>query len=1103
MDLVDRRRLFCVACLVVLPGLTAWEGAACAREKAEGRPQATIQYQCTTLRAAIEDLIDTYGTRYPSGAKCLKQLDALEAAVQAESRPAAAPGLKSLRTQLEQLRREALLANPLLEFDKVLLLKRKSLRDMPFMPGGKIKVPNVPGADLGFPSNHECNSSLPRQGYDNEIAILSLARPQAPLATVYRPAADVYVGEMDLDWDARRLLFTQSDKAGWKIWEIGADGLGRRQVSQTPADVDCFDACYLPSGRIVFGSTAPWQAVPCWHGLKLITNLYTMNADGSGMCQVCFDQDHDLHPVILNDGRVLFQRWDYTGINHIFLRELMTMNPDGTDQRAVYGINSWYPNALYFPRPLPGDSNRVVCILSGYHGVHKMGQLVLVDTDKGWYEADGIVKRISGRGDPINPIVRDQLVDKDWPKFLHPYPLSDKYFLVACWPDAKSRWGIYLADVFDNLVLLREEPGYALLEPVPILPRPKPPVIMDKVDVRRTDGVVYLHNVYSGAGLAGVPQGLVRSLRVIAYDFGYPGLAGPDLVGWGGPWEVMRILGTVPLEEDGSVMFRVPANTPIAVQALDAQGRAVQLMRSWFTVRPGETLSCVGCHETPADVTPSRRALAAVRDVREVQPWRGPARGFDFAREVQPVLNKYCVACHDGRPGRPDLRSREQVPEYQGRRLSKLGVDRMHPKMLADTSGLVKYTPAYEALIPYIRRVGIEDDVHMLVPGEYHVDTSELIQMLRKGHQGVRLDPEAWDRLTTWIDLNGPCHGTWGEVYPISDGAHQRRMELRKAYGGPPEDPEDIPDRVPYDETPVQAQPLPEPNPSHLTAESSPPAGQLQEKTVELAAGVTMRLVRIPAGSFVMGDAKGEPDEAPLARVQIDEPFWMGACEVTNEQFRLFDPRHDSGYYQKRHARSDDEGLSLNEPGQPVVRVSWEQALAFCRWLSQRTGLRFSLPTEAQWEYACRAGTVTPLYYGDVGTDFSAWANLGDRSFGDPETGKYSNQTGGLEHLVLEGAALSDRRFTDGFVVTAPQRRGASGPVGRFRPNAWGLYDMHGDAAEWTDTTYAHGDEQGRKVVRGGSFFDRPAHARSGFRLAYPPWQRVFNVGFRVVCRGE
>ena len=113
--------------------------------------------------------------------------------------------------------------------------------------------------------------------------------------------------------------------------------------------------------------------------------------------------------------------------------------------------------------------------------------------------------------------------------------------------------------------------------------------------------------------------------------------------------------------------------------------------------------------------------------------------------------------------------------------------------MRADTQGILKYTPAYDALLPYLRRVGIEDDVSLLTPGEYHADTSPLIQMLRKGHQGVQLDAESWDRLVTWIDLNAPCHGTWGEVYPIPDGAHERRMALRRQFGGPKEDPEEIP----------------------------------------------------------------------------------------------------------------------------------------------------------------------------------------------------------------------------------------------------------------------------------------------------------------------
>ena len=1043
------------------------------------------------LRLAITDLMQTFGPTYADGPKYLARLDAIE---KDTGRPAAARDGEFLRLQAE-----ALLANPLLDFDRLLVVKRRCRNPK----------------DPGFPTNHECNASLPRTGYDNEIAVLSPLGPGGRLQTLYRPDDGGYVGETDLHWDAQRLLFSKSDATNWKICEVRPDGAGLRQVSRMPDDVDVFDACYLPDGRILFGSTASYQSVPCWHGQKRVSNLYVMNADGSGVRQRCFDQDHDFHPCVLGDGQVVYHRWDYTGIAHVFLRELMVMNPDGTGQRALYGSNSWFPNALYFPRPVPGLPDRLVCILSGYHGVNRMGRLVLLDTARGWYTTDGIVQEIPYRNRPIQPVVRDNLVDNDWPKFLHPWPLGDpgrpetcgKYFLVACWPDAKRGWGIYLADVFDNLVLVREETGWALLEPVPIQKRPLPPALPERADPGRSDGLVYLHNIYAGPGLAGVPRGTVKRLRILAYHFACRGLGGPDKVGYGGPWEVMRILGTVPVEADGSALFRVPADTPVAVQALDADGKAVQWMRSWFTLMPGETQSCVGCHERTGDVAGPQVAAALARPSADLSPWRGPPRGFGFGREVQPVLDRYCVGCHDGtQQARPDLRPAGAVKDYKGRPISDLAVGRLHPRILQDTGGVLKYTPAYDALIPYVRRVGIEDDVSLLLPGEYHADTSPLVQMLRKGHQGVHLDAEAWDRLVTWIDLNAPCHGTWGEVYPIPDGAYERRLALRRQYGGPTEDPEVIPNLPRAAAAPVTPGPLPEavavqaagwPFGAEAARERQAAAGP-RDKTVDLGDGVTMKLVRIPPGEFVMGDPAGEPDERPLARVVMPRAFWMGACELSNGQFRRFDPSHDPRYYAKRHARADDQGLPLDGPDQPAVRVSWDQAMAFCRWLSGKTGRRFTLPTEAQWEYACRAGTATPLSYGGTDADFSPWANVGDKAFG---TGRQA--TGGVEHLVREGADLADLRYDDGAVVTAP--------VGRCRPNAWGLFDMHGNAAEWTRTTYRpypyrDGDDpsaleaDGRKVVRGGSFFDPPARCRSAFRLAYPPWQRIFNVGFRVVC---
>jgi len=268
------------------------------------------------------------------------------------------------------------------------------------------------------------------------------------------------------------------------------------------------------------------------------------------------------------------------------------------------------------------------------------------------------------------------------------------------------------------------------------------------------------------------------------------------------------------------------------------------------------------------------------------------------------------------------------------------------------------------------------------------------------------------------------------------------------------------------------------------------PADVGRKKEISLGDGVTLSLVLVPAGDFVPAGTTPGGEEA--TRVTVRKPFWMGACEVSNEQYRRFRPDHDPKYYTRRHAASDDQGLPLNGPRQPVVRVSWDDAMAFCEWLSARTGLRFTLPTEAQGEWACRAGQTTAFSFGEKQTGFSRWANLADAAFsrGLMKDGKQS--TGGLDHLVLEGAALSDTTANDGAVVTAP--------VGSYSPNAWGLYDLHGNAAEWTRSDAAG---SGRKIVRGGSFFDPPRRADSTFRIDYPHWQRVFNTGFRVGCEGE
>ncbi len=1097
----------------------------------DGRPLAAApkpavsESEWHALELAIRDLIETFSDRYPRGPDFWKRLETLRKE----------PDSVEIARQFGQLRTEALLANPLLDFARLILVRRGA-------------------GQLGLPMNYLSNSSLPQTGYDNQIAVLSPVRPEGKLTTLYRPEGGRFVGDVDLHYDAQRLLFSMPGTNGrWQVCEIHADGSGLRELPLIrQPDVDNYDACYLPDGRIIFASTACFTGVPCVNGTGHVCNLYLLATNGS-IRQLTVEQDHDWCPTVLNNGRVLYLRWEYTDLPHAFSRILFHMNPDGTDQKEYYGSNSYWPASMFYARPIPNHPTKVVAVVGGHHELPRMGDLVIFDPALGRFEADGAVQRIPGHGRKVEPIVSDLPIAQRWPKFLHPYPLSDKYFLVSCQPAADAQWGIYLVDVFDNFVLLHEEPGYAMLEPIPLRKVPRPPIIADKVDTRRNDAQVFVADVYRGDGLRGVPRGTIKSLRVIGYQFAFQGMgAEPYSVGLDGPWDPKRVLGTVPVAEDGSAFFRVPAYTPFAVQPLDAEGKAVQLMRSWITAMPGEVVSCVGCHEKQNTTPPMPQTIAFGRPASELQPWHGPPRGFSFRREVQPVLDRYCLGCHDGKTrgddrAIPDFTAGSPVPMLENKAPINLGS---------------RFSLSYYQLRRFVRTPTKEGDMHLLMPWEYHADTTRLVQMLAKGHHGVALDAEAWDRLITWIDLNAPFYGSWteirgGEIGPEVEHQRQRRREMRRLYAGMDDDPEvvdttspavilprqesrsDNPVRLPRpvgQDCPtyrriffagvivrpessgcVYSGPLPpggggsgrggriearatfeSPSPQPSPARGEGDRGML---SVPLAPGITLDMAPIPAGAFVMGQPDGCPDEQPACPVKVEKPFWMGRCEVTNEQYALFDPAHDSRFEPGDFIQFSpgERGWTVSRPRQPVVRVSWNQALAFCRWLSQKTGRSFRLPTEAQWEYACRAGTATPLWYGARRRVISPRSptspmpaiRRSTRSVGP--AGPRSFRPGGRPLRAMTTAAVSPR------------------PWAAISPIRGDCFDMHGNAAEWTRSEYRpypyHEDDGrnrivagGRKVVRGGSWYDRPERGRSAFRQVYRADQPVYDVGFRVIC---
>jgi hypothetical protein len=444
---------------------------------------ASLTARVPAIRRAVEDQRDTWRDAYPLAAAHLARIDAIAGEATAlrqrifDTTGDPLQELLAKQAEIEQAAADILLANPILRFEKLLVVK----------------------GNPGFNTNWGGPNRL-----GQEICVLSPVRPDGQLTTIYRGS----VSDMDLHWDAQRLLFSD----GKAVWEMQVDGSGLRQVSASDPPVTHYDACYLPDGRILCVSNACEQAVPCTGGAD-VGNLHVMDADGANERRLTFDQDHNWNPTIMHDGRVLYTRWEYTDSPHYFSRLLFRMNPDGSGQMEYYGSNSYWPNAMYWPRPIPGHPTMVSCVVSGHHGVSRSGELVLLDPAKGRHEAAGAVQKIPGWGKPVEAITMDQLVLDSWPKFAAPWPLAEtgthrgagKYFLVSVQKDAMSAWDLCLVDIFDNITPILKG-GY--ITPIPLEPRPQPPIIPSQVDVATNEATVYVADVYQGPGLKDFPARL-------------------------------------------------------------------------------------------------------------------------------------------------------------------------------------------------------------------------------------------------------------------------------------------------------------------------------------------------------------------------------------------------------------------------------------------------------------------------------------------------------------------------------------------------------------------------------------------------------------------
>lgn len=684
---------------------------------------------------------------------------------QAEQLPAdAAPDVaRQLYFQTQEQIRDLTLQNPLLDFDAILFVKRRPtlfphVSDQHYgwwsQPGGGIYVlrefrggePTLECLTSDWPAGSFLG---PDVSYDGRQVLFAYCRHYPDLADV-------------ADKTAKENL---PEDSFYHVYEMNLDDGRVRQL--TRGRYDDFDARYLPNGRIVLLSTrkgtalqagkhsalatvaetCPDSYVRCGggnHRPVAVFTLHTMDAEGKDWCAISAFENFEWTPAVAPDGRILYARWDYIDRFNGHFFSLWSKNPDGTNPQLVYGNYTVRPQCVFQARPVPG-SHQLLFTATAHHSITG-GSLALLDRTRG-IEFERPLTRLT-------PEVCFPETE-GWPKsyYVDPWPLSEQCFLTA-WSDRPlpphtlmkpedprnppNACGIYLYDAFGNLTLLHRDPEISSVWPVPIAPRAVPRTIPDAIDwAGPQEGAFLVQDVYQG--LDGVPRGSVHRLRII----GVPPKVQPQMnqpnLGVSAEDPGKFVLGTVPVEADGSALFRVPSGVSVLFQALDREGLAIQTMRSLTYVQPGQTLGCVGCHEhRDSAPLPARMPLAALREPAPLTPEPEGSWPLRFDQLVQPVLERHCVSCHQ--PGVEDA--------------------------VAAAFDLRPAT-AYQQLIEYadgdLRKLAFERDRSF--PGQMPAQNSKLYRLLtaEPGHYDVRLPEEDRLRLVVWMDTYAQRSGSFSE----------------------------------------------------------------------------------------------------------------------------------------------------------------------------------------------------------------------------------------------------------------------------------------------------------------------------------------------------
>jgi len=558
------------------------------------------------------------------------------------------------------------------------------------------------------------------------------------------------VRDPQVHYDGRTILFAYrpSGTEYYHLYEILADGTGLRQLTSGP--FDDIEPAYLPDGGIVFVSSRCKRWVNCW--TTQVAVLHRCDGDGGNVRPISSNNEHDNTPWPLPDGRILYTRWEYVDRSQVDYHHLWAINPDGTGQTVFFG-NQHPGEVMIDAKPVPGSDKIITCFSPGHGQTEHEGAVVLVDP----------------RGGPDTPEAARYLTrSRD---FRDPWAISEHLFLavrqsnVVALDDQGSVFELYRLPAEDI------KAGLVCHEPRPLAPRAREAVLPPRTHPAQPTGRLLLANVREGRNMAGVAAGEIKRLLVLESlpkPINFTG--GMDPLSYGGTFTLERILGTVPVESDGSAYFEVPALRSVFFVALDEHDLAVKRMQSFVTLQPGEVTGCVGCHEprtqTPATFGRLGRPLAALRPPSQLEPIADCPDVLDFPRDVQPILDRHCAPCHG-------YARTERGGPYAGRLI-----------LTGDRGPMFSHSYVHLTL----RRLfsdGRNEPRSNYAPRTLGSSASRMLPMFDGTHEGVRVPADQQRILRLWIETGAPYPGTYAALGSGMIGGYAQNEQVHTDFDWP------------------------------------------------------------------------------------------------------------------------------------------------------------------------------------------------------------------------------------------------------------------------------------------------------------------------------